>query len=130
MLNTAALVAINVAGNFALVPIFGIAAAGAVWGLTLVVSSFLPAVQAHRSLGLSTFGHPARLAALFASIAFIPTAAGSLFLLGQSLLAMVLGGIVGIALYSVLVARSGGALEFGVLRPGSGTDAAKADSPR
>ncbi|HRW37404.1 MAG: oligosaccharide flippase family protein [Acidimicrobiales bacterium] len=67
MFNTLVLVGINVGGNLLLVPRHGITAAGVTWGATIVVAALLPGWQAHRSLGVSTLGRPAFLAAALAA---------------------------------------------------------------
>ena len=51
LFNAFIAVGLNLAGNFLLVPRYGITAAGVTWAVTLVIAAALPAYQARRDLG-------------------------------------------------------------------------------
>jgi O-antigen/teichoic acid export membrane protein len=120
MVNTLVLMAVNVGGNLLLVPRLGMAAAGAVWGFTLVVSTFLPLAQMRRTMAMSTLGAPAVRGALIATASFVPPALSAVALLGQTWAALALGGVAGFGLYTWAIARWGSVLKFDVLRSSVG----------
>jgi O-antigen/teichoic acid export membrane protein len=68
LFNAFIAVAINVVGNVALVPHFGITAAGATWAVTLVVAAALPASQARRNLRVHPWSPALRAAILCAGL--------------------------------------------------------------
>ncbi|MGI8709835.1 MAG: oligosaccharide flippase family protein [Acidimicrobiales bacterium] len=67
MVNTLALVAVNLGGNLIFVPRYGVTGAGVVWGVTILVAAALPGWQAAHSLRVATLGRPAFVAAALAA---------------------------------------------------------------
>ncbi|MGI8755454.1 MAG: oligosaccharide flippase family protein [Acidimicrobiales bacterium] len=63
MVNTLALVAVNLGGNLIFVRRYGVTGAGVVWAVTILVAALLPGWQAARSLHVATLGRPAFVAA-------------------------------------------------------------------
>lgn len=68
MVNTLALVAVNLGGNLIFVPRYGVTGAGVVWGVTILVAAALPGWQAAHSLRVATLGRPAFVAAALAAV--------------------------------------------------------------
>jgi O-antigen/teichoic acid export membrane protein len=105
MFNSAAELTINVVGNLIFVPIYGIAAAGAVWGVTLVVGASLPAWQATRRLGISPWSTPMfRTMGLALATVGVACAAARIAL-GDTLTGLVAATVVGGIAYSALTWR-------------------------
>jgi len=115
MINTLVLVGVNLGGNLLLVPRYGLTGAGFVWGITLVIASFLPAAQTWRTLGLSTMGKPGFMAGAIAAVAFFPPCALALALFGQTWLAVGAACALGVVLYAAAITRFGAPLELKVL---------------
>ncbi len=96
MLNTLAVLAVNLVGNFAFVPVHGITAAGVVWGATIVVAAALPGWQCRHLLGVATVGRPAVIGAAVAAATVGTVALSTRAVLGESsaglLAAVSLGG--------------------------------------
>jgi O-antigen/teichoic acid export membrane protein len=67
MFNTLVFLGVNLGGNLIFLPRYGITAAGLVWAATILVAALLPNWQARRTLGVSTLGRPAFVAAALAA---------------------------------------------------------------
>lgn len=89
LFNSSVAFLVNLGGNLALVPIWGIAAAGGVWAATLVVAAGLPALQARRSLGLTPWS-----AALGRTIGLAVGTVGTACVIARIALGDTLGGLV------------------------------------
>jgi O-antigen/teichoic acid export membrane protein len=114
--NTLVLLVVNLVGNLLLVPKHGISAAGLVWAITIVIATWLPGVQALKTLGVRSWGAPGFVSAALAGLTVLPLALGARAWLGQSWTAVAVGGAVGSTLYALGIARWGGVLELDVLR--------------
>lgn len=101
MFNTLAALAVNIGGNLAFVERYGISAAGGVWAATILVGALLPTWQAHRSLEVTTPGRPALVAMALAAATVGLTTVTVRFSIGDDLVALLVAGSVGTALYVV-----------------------------
>ncbi|CAN5902887.1 hypothetical protein BH23ACT2_BH23ACT2_30130 [soil metagenome] len=101
MVNTLAVLVLNVGGNLLLVGRYGITAAGAVWALSLVVAVALPAWQSHRGLGVTTWGPEALTAAGLAAVTVGSVGVVVRLVVGDGLVGLVAAGILGVTLYGV-----------------------------
>ncbi|MCB1039539.1 MAG: oligosaccharide flippase family protein [Acidimicrobiales bacterium] len=115
MFNTLVLVAINVGGNLLFVPRHGITAAGATWGATILVAAALPGWQAIRSLGVSTLGRPAAVAALVAAATIGAVGLGARLWLGDNLSGLAVTGSLGVLAYLVGLALARSELHLDAL---------------
>jgi O-antigen/teichoic acid export membrane protein len=118
MANTLVLVVINVGGNLLLVPRWGITAAGVTWGLTIVVGAALPGWQAHRSLGVSTLGRPALVAALTAAATIGVVAVAARMWFGDAVGGLAVTATVGVAVYALGLRRMSPELHLEALLSG------------
>lgn len=116
--NTLLLVAVNVSGNLILVPRHGIGAAGAVWGVTIILAAALPCAQARYSLGVTTLGRPAFTAAGVAAATVGVAAALGRMALGDDLDGLVAAGILGGVTYLVALRSVRHALHIDTLWAG------------
>lgn len=99
MFNTLVVLAVNIGGNLIFVPRYGITAAGVVWGVTILTTEALTGWQANFTLGIRTLGPPAATAvALAAATVGLPGGVVRL-VLGDDLVALVVAGSLGAALY-------------------------------
>jgi O-antigen/teichoic acid export membrane protein len=97
LFNALVAVSLNLAGNFLLVPTYGITAAGAVWAVTLVVAAALPAFQAARRLQVHPWSPALRSAVLCSVIGVGLPVVASWLVFGPTVLGLVVavaaGGI-------------------------------------
>ena len=105
MLNSLAGLAVNLGGNLLFVERYGITAAGAVWGATILVVQILTAWQSNRSVGVRTFGRPALLAAVssLATVGLVGVVARTA--LGETMGPLLLAAGVGGVLHLVVLSR-------------------------
>lgn len=101
MLNTLAVLTVNLVGNLVFVPHFGITAAGVVWGATILVAAALPGWQCRQLLGVSTIGRPALQAAGLAAATIGVAALAARLVLGDAIGGLLVAGSVGGAGYLV-----------------------------
>lgn len=105
LINSAAALAVNIVGNLILVPEYGIAAAGAVWAVTLVVAAGLPALQAWRYLRIAPWSLP-MFATMVLSLGTVGLAClAARVTLGDTWAGLLAAAIVGGAAYSALTWR-------------------------
>jgi O-antigen/teichoic acid export membrane protein len=105
LINSTAALGVNVVGNLLFVPQFGIAAAGAVWAVTLVVAAGLPAFQAARHLHISPWSSPMfRTLSLALGTVGLACVAARLTL-GESWTGLLAAAVVGGIAYSALTWR-------------------------
>ena len=98
LINALVAVLINLAGNFLLVPRYGITAAGATWAVTLVVGAALPAIQSARILHVHPWSHALRSAVLCSVVGVGVPVVVSWLVLGatiQGLVVAIIAGAVG-----------------------------------
>jgi O-antigen/teichoic acid export membrane protein len=101
MANTLVLVTLNIGGNLLLIPRWGITAAGVTWAATILVGAALPGWQAHRSLGVSTLGRPALIAAATAAATIGVVAVGARLTLGDATSGLLLTSSLGVLVYVI-----------------------------
>ncbi|HWJ99022.1 MAG TPA: oligosaccharide flippase family protein [Acidimicrobiales bacterium] len=101
MFNTLILVVVNVGGNLLFVPSHGITAAGATWGVTILVAALLPGWQAARSVGVSTLGRPALVAVAAAAATIGVIGLGARLWLGDGTSGLLVTGSLGLLAYLV-----------------------------
>jgi O-antigen/teichoic acid export membrane protein len=115
LFNSAAALGVNVVGNLIFVPLYGISAAGAVWAVTLVVASGIPAIQASRRLQIQPWSMP-----LFRTMALALGTVGVACLaariaLGETWTGLLAAAIVGGIAYSALTWRLRRSIHFQAL---------------
>jgi O-antigen/teichoic acid export membrane protein len=97
LFNAFVAVGINVAGNFLLVPRFGITAAGATWAVTLVVAAALPAYQARRDLRIHAWSPALRAAVLCSALGVGVPVLVTWLALGPSAAGLIAGSLLAVA---------------------------------
>lgn len=112
MVNTLVALVVNIGGNLLFVEHHGITAAGAVWAATILVGALQPAWQAHRTLGVTTWGRPALLAVALAASTLGVVAVGVRLVLGDDLGALLVAGSLGTSLYAAGLWRARSALHL------------------
>lgn len=115
LFNTFVAVAINVGGNLVFVPRYGIPAAAAVWGITIVVAAALPAWQSRRTLGVSPFGRGPTVAAIAATVAYLPLAVVARAGFGDRLAVLAAVAAVATGAYVCILGRFGEDVQLEVL---------------
>jgi O-antigen/teichoic acid export membrane protein len=107
LFNAFVAVTVNLAGNFLLVPHFGITAAGATWAVTLVVAAALPAYQARRDLRIHAWSPALRAAIVCSTLGVGVPVLLAWLALGPSPAGLIVGLSVGAAGLSVALRRFG-----------------------
>ncbi|WP_197429787.1 oligosaccharide flippase family protein [Auraticoccus cholistanensis] len=119
--NKAAALTLNVVGNLLLVPVAGIEGAAAVWAACMLLDAVLATVQVRRATGVRLAPLPLLRAGVIGLVSFgVPTAAAT-WLLGQSVAALLAGGLVATVAFAGWVVADRRALhldELRALRPG------------
>jgi O-antigen/teichoic acid export membrane protein len=105
LLNTLVAVSVNVAGNLLLIRRYGITAAGAVWAVTIVLTTLIPAWQAARGLGVRPDGRSRWAAALAAVVTVGPPVLVGRLLWGDRASTFAAAAIVGAAAYVWILGR-------------------------
>jgi O-antigen/teichoic acid export membrane protein len=101
MFNTLVFLGINLGGNLIFLPRHGITAAGLVWAATIIVAALLPNWQARRSLGVTTLGRPAFVAAGLAAGTIGVVALVARIVVGDDTVGLLVTSSVGGAAYLV-----------------------------
>jgi O-antigen/teichoic acid export membrane protein len=118
MINSAVALGFNVVGNLLLVPRYGITAAGAVWALTLVIASAMPALQSTLRLRISPWSR-ALVTVVGTSVVTVGVACvGARLLLGDTVAGLVAAIAVGGAGYVALNWRFRRSIYSGALTEG------------
>jgi O-antigen/teichoic acid export membrane protein len=115
LLNAFVAVGINIAGNFLLVPHFGITAAGATWAVTLVVAAALPAYQAHRDLAVHAWSPALRAAIVCCAVGVGLPVAASWLIVGPSAGGLAIGLCMGALGLLVALRRFGAEVHLDTL---------------
>jgi O-antigen/teichoic acid export membrane protein len=115
LFNSAAALGVNIVGNLIFVPMYGISAAGAVWAVTLVVASGLPAIQSARLLKIQPWSMP-----MFRTMALSLGTVGvacvlARIALGETWTALIAATLVGGIAYSALTWRLRRSIHFQAL---------------
>jgi len=98
--NKAVVLALNIAGNVLLVPVLGIAGAALVWSLSMVIDAALAAIEVRVLLGIRLGFGSAAYALLVPLVSVGLPAIGARLLLGETLLALCVGGALGVILFA------------------------------
>jgi O-antigen/teichoic acid export membrane protein len=102
LLNSMAVLVVNVVLNIVLIPAYGILGAASAWAVSVVVRNVLAQVQVRRLEQLRLYGRPAAVAAVCVLLAFGPALA--VIVLGQtSLVASVVLLLIAAAVYAGLI---------------------------
>ncbi len=115
LFNTLVAVVVNVGGNLLFVPLYGIPAAAAVWGTTIVIAAVLPAWQSRRTLGVSPFGRGPLIAAVAATAAYLPLALVARVGFGDRLAALGVAAAAATGAYVCILRRFGADVQLEVL---------------
>ncbi len=115
--NSAIALTVNVVGNVALTPRWGITGAGAAWAATLLVAYGLPVRQARRALGITTWSPTlaAQTGLAFATVGGTGVVARAT--LGPTAASLIASTVVGGALYALFTWRHRDALALRSLIP-------------
>jgi O-antigen/teichoic acid export membrane protein len=118
--NALASLSVNVALNLILLPRMGISGAAIAWAASIVVDNTAAAIEVHYQLGLSTIG-PGYWFVVMASVGCFGVAGLSArLIIGQTLVALLASGAVGLAAYAFLIYRARARLQindfYGALR--------------
>jgi O-antigen/teichoic acid export membrane protein len=114
--NTMIALVVNVVLNLLLIPRYGINGAAIAWSLSILLRNLLPLYQVSRFLGLKAFGPGFRVAALGSVGIYVTVLLVGRWVLGESLVAMLLSGAVATAAYAVFVWRKRRVLQLDLLK--------------
>ena len=103
LMDTGVAITFNLVGNYIAIPRWGITGAGVVWALTMLIQTWLPAVQASVSVGVKTWGMQGVSAALGAFCTVGVISAASRLILGSTILGLSVAVLLGAAAYVVVL---------------------------
>lgn len=102
-LNKAVVLVVNVCGNLIFIPVAGIEAAAVVWSTTMAIDAVMATVEVRRFERISARAGSVALAYVIGIGPLALVAAASIFLLGQSIVGLVVTCVVGAAAYGSVV---------------------------
>jgi len=115
LFNTVVALAVNIGVDVLLLPRIGVIGAAVGWGVAILATNLLPLVQIHHVLGLHPFGRRVFTAAGLTAVSFALVPGIVRILLGNGLPSLVVAGVLGFALYALLMHRYRGVLQLDLL---------------
>ena len=103
--NTIIALVLNVILNLLLIPPFGITGSAVAWFVSILVRNILPLIQVSRFLGLTPFGPGSRAAALASVPIFGGIGLACRFVLGPTVLSMLVFAVTSCSLYALVLWR-------------------------
>lgn len=113
--NSGISVAVHIGLNILLIPRIGIVGAAIAWAANRVLGNLLAVLQVHHYYALHPFGRGWKIAAMVSFVIFAGIGATARAILGTSLVVGFGAGVVGLAVYFVVLRRYGEALEVDAL---------------